>query len=89
MTRDRSYTSNEECIFQLFDVESWSELWDQAPKIEFVAAMLAEGIISEAALRGRMIEERVSRAKVRREEIRRIAEELNMTEASVRACAYR
>ena|GEM_PF-2944729 len=89
MTRDRSYTSNEQYIFQMCGVESWAELWERKTDIEVVAAMLAEGIISEAALRGRMIVERVSRAEVRREEIRRIAKELNMSIASVRACAYR
>jgi len=51
--------------------------------------MLAEGIISEAALRRRMIAERVSAAENRREEIRQIALELKVSQASVRACAYR
>jgi len=89
MNHESSYTSHEEYIFQMCGVRSWTELWRRASKIEFVMAMMAEGIISEVALRQRMIEERVSRAEVRREEIRLIAEELNMSEASVRACAYR
>jgi len=89
VTRDRTYSSHEQYIFQMCDVESWTELWERAPKIEFVAAMMAEGIISEVALRKRMIEECVSGAENRREEIRRIAEEFGMTEASVRAYAYR
>ena len=89
MPRDRSYTSNEQYIFQMCGVESWTELWERAGDIEVVAAMLAEGIISEAALRRRMIGERVSAAENRRKEIRQIALELKVSQASVRACAYR
>ena len=89
MTRDSSYTSHEEYIFQMCGVESWTELWERKTDIEVVVAMLAEGIISEAALRRRMIAERVSAAENRREEIRRIARELKVSQASVRSLAYR
>jgi len=89
VTRDRSYTTSEQYIFQMCDVKSWTELWERKTDIEVVAAMLAEGIISEAALRRRMIAERVSAAENRREEIRQIALELKVSQASVRACAYR
>jgi len=89
VTRDSSYTSHEEYIFQMCGVESWTELWERKTDIEVVVAMLAEGIISEAALRRRMIAERVSAAENRREEIRRIARELKVSQASVRSLAYR
>jgi len=88
VTHDRSYTTHEQYIFQVCDVESWRELWERAPKIELIQALMAEGLIGEVDLRRRMVHECVCGAENKSAEIKRLAEEMGMAESNVRRDAY-
>ncbi len=89
MTRDRSYTTHEEYIFQMCGVESWTELWEQAPGIELMQALMAEGLVSVNALIKKMVMERVGPAENKSAEIRNIAIELKLSKNTVRNYAYK
>ena len=88
MTRDSSYTSHEEYIFQMCGVESWTELWERLSEIEFLQALIGEGLMSEVVIRNRMIREVVSRAKNKSEAIRSLSRTLRLSQHTVRDYAY-
>ena len=88
MTQDRSYTSNEQYIFQMCGVESWTELWEQLSEIEFMQALIGEGLMSEVGIRNRMIREVVSKSENKSEAIRSLSRDLRLSKHTVRDYAY-
>jgi len=89
MTRDRSYTSHEEYIFQMCGVESWTELCERAGEIEPIKIFLAEGLVSILDLIRKMTEEQTRDPDANKSKIcRRIAGTYGLSYHTVRGYVY-
>lgn len=79
----------EQYIFQMCGVESWTELWEKAPEIEFIQALMAEGIVSSNSIRNRMVQEQVDGAVNKRAIIAELAKRYSLSESAIRHAVYR
>lgn len=80
--------SNEEYIFQLCGVESWTELWERAPEIEFMQALMAEGLVSATAIRDRMLVEQVRISGNKTVRMRELSADHGLSPAYIRNLVY-
>ena len=69
-------------------VENWTELWERLPEMEFMQALMAEGLVSIVALRKKLVLEIISSSVNKTKSMQSLADNLHMSYHTIREIYY-